>query len=187
VRRLGEAQRRALEDDPPLADQPALGRRVLLQHDAGEAVPSRAMVPELVHEVLPSVVVVEKRGIEPAAVEEDGIRPVAVDAGAGDEVVVEVAQRGPGGAADRGATVALDVRVDEVEKAVRVGEAGRPHTAGVRVAAHVELARARQGPGQETPVQQVARVVDLDSGEPLEGRGGDVVVVADAHDRRDPG
>ena len=71
-----------------------LRRRVFLQHDSGEAVLSGPMVPQHVDEVLPAVVVVKERRIEAAAVQVDRVRPFAVDARAGDEIVVEVAQRG---------------------------------------------------------------------------------------------
>ena len=69
MRRLGEANGRALEDVLALADQLALRGRILLQHDAGEAVAARTMIPELVHQVLAPVIVMEQRGIEAAAVQ----------------------------------------------------------------------------------------------------------------------
>src|SRR6185503_18289632 len=55
--------------------------------------------------------------------------------------------------------------------------------AGIGIAAHVELARARQRARDETPVREVARVMDLDAGKPFERRSGDVVIVVDTHDR----
>ena len=79
VRRFGESERRAGEDDAPLADQPLLRGRVLLQDDAGEAVLAGTVIPQHVEQVLPPVVVVEERRIEAAAVEIDRIGPVAVD------------------------------------------------------------------------------------------------------------
>ena len=100
------------------------------------------VIPQHIHEILSAVVVMKERGIEPAAVEEDGIRPAAVDARAGDEEVVEVAQRSPGGAAHGGAPVALHVGVDQVEKLPVMAEARRPDAATVGIAAHVELAGA---------------------------------------------
>ena len=69
-------------------------RRIFLQHDAGEAVLSGAVVPQHVHEVLPPVVVMKERRIEPAAVQMNRVGPVAIDPFAGDEIVVKVAQRG---------------------------------------------------------------------------------------------
>src|SRR5262249_20767278 len=94
--------------------------------------------------------------------------------GRGDDVVVGVLER---------AVLALDVGVDEPEFFAVVAEARGPDAAGVRVAAHVELALAGQRAGDEVPVGEIARVVNLHTGERLEGRGGDVVVVADAEDR----
>ena len=93
MRRLGEAERRALEDQAAVADQLALAGGVFLQHDAGETVVPGPMVPEHVDEIFAAVVVVEQRGIEAAAVEVNRVRPLAVDARAGDQVVVEIAQR----------------------------------------------------------------------------------------------
>src|SRR6187455_2905178 len=47
MRRLREADGRALENELTFPDQLALRVRVLLQHNAGEAVAIRAMVPQL--------------------------------------------------------------------------------------------------------------------------------------------
>ena len=142
------------------------------------------VVPQHVEQVLPAVIVVEQRGVEAAAVQIDRIGPLAVDLRAGHQVVVEVAQRRAGSAADGRAAVALDVGVDEIEQAVGVGQAGRPDAARVGIAEHVQLARASQRPRQQPPVHEIARVMDLHAGVPLEGRRRDVVVVADAHDGR---
>src|SRR5688572_29100981 len=126
----------------------------------------------------------KQRRIEAAAVEIDGIGPLAVDGGTGDQVVVEVAQRRTGGAAHGGAAVTFNVRVDQPEQAIAVTEAWRPHSAGIGIAEHVELAGTIQWAREQPPVHQVARVVDLHAGKPLERRGRDVVVVADANDGR---
>src|SRR5262249_16931087 len=56
--------------------------------------------------------------------------------------------------------------------------------AGVRIAAHVELARPPQRPRQEPPMHEVFGLVDLHAGVPLERGRGDVVIVADAQNRR---
>ena len=69
MRRLRETDGCALENVLTFADQLALRVRVLLQHDAGKAVATRAMVPELVHQVLATVIVMKQRRIEAAAVE----------------------------------------------------------------------------------------------------------------------
>ena len=57
---------------------------------------------------------------------------------------MEVAQRRAGRAADRGAAVALDVGVDQVEEPVGMGQARRPDAARIGIAEHVELAGARR-------------------------------------------
>lgn len=184
VRGFGEAERGALEDVGDGADEAAFGDGVFLEDDAGEAVVAGAMVPELVDDVFAAIVIVEERRIETAAVEINGIGPIAIDGGRGDEEVVEVAERRAGRAADGGAAVAFDVGVEEPELAVGVRQARRPDAAGVGIAEHVELARAAERAGEEAPVDEIAGVMDLDAGEPLECRRGDVVVVADAKDGR---
>jgi hypothetical protein len=184
VWRLGEAERGAGENVFAAADEFAFGDGVFLEHDAGETVLAGAVIPELVEEIFFPVVVVEERRVEAAAVEINRIAPLAVDGGAGDEVVVEIAERGAARAADGRAAVAFHVGVDEPEESVGVREARRPDAARIGIAEHVELARARERAREEPPVDEVARVVDLHAGEPLEGRGRDVVVVTDAHDGR---
>lgn len=177
VRRLRQAVRRPLEDVLAAADQPPFRHRILLRHDARKAVAARPVVPQLVQQILAAVVVMEQRWIETAAVEMNGIGPRAVDARAGDQVIMEVAQGGAAGrTAGGGAAVALDVGIDQPEQAVRMGQARRPHAAGIRRAQHVELAGARERTAQQAPVDQVARVVDLHARIPLEGRRGDVIV-----------
>ena len=101
-----------------------------------------------------------------------------------DEVVMKIAKGRARGAADGGAAVAFDIGVDEPEQAVGVGEARRPDAAGIGIAEHVELARADEWAGEQAPVHEVARVMNLHAGEPLEGGGRDVIVFADAHDGR---
>ena len=184
MRGLGQADGRALEDHLALADQLALGGGELLQHDAGEAVLAGPMIPQLVDQPLAAIVVMEQRRVEAGAVQVDGIRPWSVDAVGGDQVVVEVAQGRARGSAHSRAAIALHVGEDQPELAVGVGQARGPDAAAVGIAAHVQLAGTVQRPAQQPPGLQVARVVDLDAREPLEGRGRDVVVLAHPHDRR---
>ena len=164
------------------ADEALRCRVVLLEQDAGEggvlrvaADPARDVVPEHVEEPFAAVIVVEQRRIEARRVDIDRVRPWTFDGRRGDDVVVHVLEV---------AVEPLDVGVDQPEQAVGKGQARRPDAAGIGIAAHVELAGAIERPLDQAPVHQVARVVDLDAGIPLEGRGGDVVVVADAADRR---
>ena len=184
MRRFRQAERSALEDVVPCADESPLRWRVLLQHDASKAVLSGTVVPEHVQQVLAPVVVVKERWIEPAAVQINRIRPVAIDTLARDEIVMEVAQRGARRACGRRPAVALHVGVNQMKEAVGMRQARCPDAARVGIAAHVELTRAIERPGDEAPVDEIARVMNLHAGEPLERRRRDVVVVADAHDRR---
>ena len=126
MRRFGEAERRAFENVRPFADELAFLHRVFLQDDSGEAIVSGPMVPKHVDEIFAAVVVVEERRIEAAAVEINGIGPIAVNARAGDEVIVKVAQRRAARAADGRAAVALHVRVNQPEQAVRVASGTAP-------------------------------------------------------------
>ncbi len=178
---LDEAEGGAGEDVGDRAGQAAGDRVVFLQQDAVEGRGLRLaadavgqVAPLLVDEPLAAVVVVEERGVEAGGVEVDGIGPGAGDFRCGYKVVVGVLEV---------AVVALHVGVDQPEAAVGVAEAGGPDAAAVGLAAHVELAGAVERAGDEAPVHQVPGVVDLDAGVPLEGRGGDEVVGADADDR----
>ena len=135
-------------------------------------------------EILAAIVVVKQRRIEAAAVEINGIGPIAVNARAGDEVIVKIAQRSAARAADGRAAIAFHVGVNQPEQAVRVRQARRPDAAGIGIAQHVELAGAIERAREQSPVDEVARMMNLHAGKPLEGRGGDVVIVADADDGR---
>ena len=71
-----------------------------------------------------------------------------------------------------------------MEGSVPVGEARRPDPTGVGVPAQVELARAGEGLGRVAPMDQIAGGVDPDPGPPLEGGGGEEIVLPDAQERR---
>ena len=172
------------EDHLSVANQPLRRRRILLQHDSRKPVLGRPVIPEHVHQVLPTVVVVKQRGVKAAAVQINRVGPVAVDARARHQVVVEIAQRRAWRARRRRAAVALHVRVNQIEQPVVMRQARRPDAARVGIAAHVELAGAPERSCQQPPVHEVARVMDLHARVPLERRCRDVVVVADANDRR---
>ena len=161
VRPLGAERGRAGVDDLRGADEAFLRGRILLQDDPREEAVAGAVVPEHVHDVLAAVVVVEERRVEPARIEEHGLAPRAARVLGRDDVVRDVLVD---------ALDAARVRVDEPEEAVRVREARRPDAARVGHAAQVELRGAAQRRGEALPVHQVARAVQLDAGEPLEGR-----------------
>ena len=174
MRSLGQAKVGAGIDRGHLAEKAALGVP-FLQLDPVEPVvrgvqagPPFPMVPAHVDEPFAPVVIVEKRGVETRRRDIGRIGPVAVDGVAGDDVIVRVLE---------GAVQPFDIRVDQPEFPVGVGQAGCPDAAAVGVAAHVQLGSTSQGPGHKRPVHQIAGVVDLHARIPLEGRGGDVVVL----------
>ena len=175
VRALGAERGRADVDDLRGADEALLRGRVLLQDDPREEAMAGAVVPEHVHDVLATVVVVEERGVEAARVEEHGLAPRAARVLRRDDVVRHVLVD---------ALDAARVRVDEPEEAVRVREARRPDAARVGHAAQIELRDAAQRRRQALPVDEVARAVQLDAGEPLERGRREVEPFADAADRR---
>ena len=182
VRAFGKSKRRAGENVFPLADELPVLDRIFLQNDAGETVVSGPMVPEHVHQILAAVVVMEERRVKPAAVEINRLGPVAVHPRAGDEIIGKIAQRRAACAADRGAAITLHVGVDQPEQSVGVRETRCPDAAGIGVAEHVELTGAIERAGEQPPVDEVARMMDLHARKPLEGRGGDVIIVANAED-----
>ena len=63
-------------------------------------------------------------------------------------------------------------------------EARCPDAARIWVAQHIELARARERAREQPPVDQVARMMNLHAGKPFEGRGGNVIIIADAQNGR---
>ena len=142
------------------------------------------MIPQHVQHVLLSVIVVKERRIETAAVEIHRIRPFAVDVGARDQVVVEVPERCTRSTADGRAPVSFHVGVHEIEAAVGICEIRGPHAARIRIAEHVQLSRPSERPAEQPPIREIARVVDLDAWKPFERGRRDVVIVADADDRR---
>src|SRR5581483_11071237 len=79
---------------------------------------------------------------------------------------------------------AFDVRVDEMEQPVRVSEAGCPDAARVGIAEHVELAWAGERAREKSPVNQIARVMNLHAGKPLESGRGDIIILPHAHNGR---
>jgi hypothetical protein len=161
-------------DAPLLADQAAARRVELLEHDAAERGMAGPGVPDHVDQPVPAVRVVEERGVEAARTRVDRRRPRTGGRRGGRDVDVEVHER-PGGA--------VHDRVDEPEHPVVVAERGRPDAARVRHAAQVEARRIGEHVPGRLPVRQVARVVQPDAREPLEGAVRDVVVGAHPDDR----
>ena len=175
MRAFDQLQVGSLVDVPDRPDELSLCVVVFLERDAGEQQRPGPMVPQHVDEPLPAVVVMEQRRVEPRGIHVDRVGPGPFDRGRGDEVVMRVLER---------AVLALHVGVDEEELLAVMAEAGRPHPARIRIAAHVELRFAAQRPGHQLPVGEIPGVMDLHPRVPLEGGGGDVIVVPDAQDRR---
>ena len=133
VRRFGEPERRALEDRPGASP---IRRRSAAEYSCSTMPANRLRPGRWSHSMLSRYLRPSSswnsEGSKPLLFKIDRIGPLAVDLPAGHEVVVEVAQRRAGGAADGRAAVALDVGVDQIEQAVVVGQAGRPDAARVR-------------------------------------------------------
>ena len=174
VRRFRQADIGAEEDIFRLADEFLFLRGIFLKQDAGKRVASVLRAPAHIDEPFAAVAVVEQGRIEAAAVELDRLAPRAAHVRRSDEVVDHVL----------GDEAVLHVRIDQPEHPVGVGEARRPHAGGIGSAPHIELAFPRQRMGNELPVGEILRVVDLHAREPLECGGSDVVVVTHAADRR---
>src|SRR5690606_26336527 len=115
-----------------------------------------------------AVGVEEEVGVEAGEVgEEDGVGPGAGGVLGPDDEVAALA----------------DGVADDVEASVVVAEGGGvDEVVGEADALEVELARAVDRVPDQAPVDEVAAVVDGQAGEPTEGGGGEVVVVADAAD-----
>src|SRR5690606_14136254 len=175
VRSLDEAETRAEKNVLDRTDQRLLRGIVFLQQDAAEAVVLRAMVPQHVEEPFAAVVVVKKRGIEARGVEVDGLGPGTFDARCRNEEVAYGVD-----AADP----ATHVGVDQVEQPIRITQRARPDAAGVRPAAQIELRVASERARHDAPMLEISRMRDLHARKPFERRGGDVVVVLDANNRR---
>lgn len=108
---------------------------------------------------------------------------VGVDALDVDHDAVAPRARGVGGGEEAGAP-ARRVGDDEEEHAVAVPDRRRPDAQVGRRVGHAELRVADRDVPDLRPGDQVGRVVDRHAGQVLEGRGGQVVVVADADDAR---
>ena len=169
VRPLGVAERRAGKQGFALGREGAGLRVKRLHHDGVVRVAVVARPPRTVEVVLAAIVVVEQGRIEPAVAHRDRLAPRPLNGRRGDEEVAAIFPR----RVDN-----LHVGVEQPEFAVGVAQARRPDAAGVRVALHVQHRHAVQRGADQRPVFQVAGVVDAHAREPLEGRSGDVVVLA---------
>ena len=116
------------------------------------------MVPDHVDEPLTPVVIVEQRRIKTAAVHVGSRGPLAVDGGTGHKVIVRVFVV---------AIQPLDVRVNQPKLPIGVGQARRPNTAAVGIAAHIQLIRPFQRTTDQRPVHQIPAVMDQHARIPL--------------------
>src|ERR1043166_6399685 len=181
MRRFGKSKRRAFENDLALTNELEFLDGEFLQDDPSEAIISRPMVPQHIQKIFAAVVVMKERGIKAAAIEINWIGPGAINARAGDKVVVKVTQRRTARAAHRRAAITLYVGLNEPEQTVRVGETRRPNAARIRSTKHIELAGAIQRTREQPPVGEIAGMMNLHAGKPFEGGGGNIVIIADAH------
>ena len=169
MRPFGVAERRAGKQRFALRREGAGLRVKLLHHDGVVRVAVMARPPRAVEVVFAAIVVVEQGRIEPAVAHRDRLAPWPLNGRRGDEEVAAIFPR----RIDN-----LHVGIEQPEFAVGVAQARRPDTAGVRVALHVQHRHTVQRRADQRPVFQVAGVIDAHAREPLEGRGGDVVVLA---------
>ena len=169
VRALGVAERRAGKQGFTLGRERASLRVKRLHHDGVVRVAVVARPPRTVEVVLAAIVVVEQGRVKPAVAHRDRLAPRSFDGRRSDEEVAAIFPR----RVDN-----LHVGIEQPEFAVSVAQARRPDAAGVRVALHVQHRHAVQRGADQRPVFQVTGVVDAHAGEPLEGRSGDVVVLA---------
>ena len=169
MRPFGVAERRAGKQRFALGRERAGLRIKLLHHDGVVRVAVVARPPRAVEVVFAAIVVVEQGGIEPAVAHRDRLAPRPLNGRRGDEKIAAVFPR----RVDN-----LHVGVEQPEPPVGVAQARCPDAAGVRVALHVQHRHAVQRGADQRPVFQIAGVVDAHAREPLEGRGGDVVVLA---------
>ena len=181
MRPLDETVRAAGENVAGRSDQLAGGRVPFLQEDAGESrvaqVGARAgaVVPDHVQEPFASIIVMKERGVEAARIDVNPIRPWSLDRRRRRDVIVGVLEA---------PLEPLDVGIDKPEPAVGVRQARRPDAAGIGLAAHVEQRGPIERPPHQPPIGEIARMMDLHARIPLERRGRDVIVFADATDRR---
>ena len=143
----------------------------LLQRNTGEQQWPAAVVPGHVDEPFAAIIIVEQAGVETRGIGIDRVGPGALDLIGPDDVIVRVLER---------AVLALDVGIDQPEFFAIMGEAGGPDATAIGVAAHVELGLAVERTRHKRPVGEVLGVVDLYAWKPFKGRGGDIIIIADA-------
>ncbi|MNI31039.1 hypothetical protein D3C73_849030 [compost metagenome] len=175
MRPFRKTERRALENVGDRPDELLFYRVIFLHHDAAEAGWTSAMIPKQVHVPFAAIVIMKERRIETGRIQIDRIRPRTFNRRRGDHIVMRILER---------AALALHIRINQPEKAVGIGDAWCPDAAAVGIAAHVELRGPVERPRDQTPVHEIARMMDLYARIPFEGRNGDVIVVAGAADRR---
>ena len=72
----------------------------------------------------------------------------------------------------------LYIGVNEPELAIGIGKVRCPDAAGIRIAFHIQKFRGGKGVGNEVPMHQILGMMNLHTGEPLKGGGGNIVVIA---------
>ena len=135
--------------------------------NAGESVRiGFAEIPFHVDKVFPPVIVVEEGGVEAGAVDVNRLAPGAFDVTCSGDVVVGVFKRE--------IFPSLYICKHQIKHVVMICKTRRPNSAGLNVAAHVEVIAPVKRGGYALPVGKVFRSADPHAGEILKGRVGNV-------------
>ena len=145
-------------------------RRVeFCQRDAVERMMVFPMIPGLLYQILPAIIVMEQRRIKTDSVQSNRVRPRACDALGRRQVVRHVLE---------GTFRNLDICIDEPEFPICVSQVRCPDTPRRWIALHVEERRRRQRRRQQFPVDHILRFVKAYTGEPFKGRIGDIIGIS---------
>ena len=172
---FGNGERSPFEDHANGADQTLFRVRVFLQQDARKGVHFLRVTPKHVEKPAAAIGVVKQRGIKATAIHVNRLRPWTTDVQRGYQIVVGVFVR---------TDHASDIGVDKIEQTISIAKARSPYAAGIRVAPDIQLAHPGQRISAVPPVHQIARMVDAYTRPPFERGGRNVIVIADAQDRR---
>ena len=170
--RFGPFTSRPRKNESGITDEGSGSRIVFLQQDPPTLV-AGTMIPDHVHQPLSTIMIMKKRWIETVAVEWNGIGPFTLDVFGGDQMVVGIHET----------TAEIShIGEDQVKDTIAMAESRSPDSAGGRVPSHVQLVRASQSMPEQTPVDQITRVMNAYPGPPFKSRGGDVEIISHPDD-----
>ncbi|VTM87588.1 Uncharacterised protein [Raoultella ornithinolytica] len=144
-------------------------REILLQDDRTVRVTVVTRPPRAVNIIFTPVRIVKQRRVKAAVTHRDRFTPRPLNRGGGDQIVATVFPR---------RVDDFHIGIQQPEQPVGVAQTRRPDPAGVGVAFHIQHRHAIQRRAHQRPVFQIPRVVNPHSRKPLEGGGGDVVILA---------